>query len=122
MSITQRDDSLSTFRQDRECNVLLGSIAAAGVGIDLRCAQNVYIMVSNELLPDVWDVVTDSMKSQEPSWNPAMEAQAIDRLYRLGQVNPVNVYRYYVHGTLEMNIHQVQRRKGELALYVFQYH
>jgi len=51
-----------------------------------------------------------------------MEAQAIDRLYRLGQGSPVNVYRYYVHGTLEMNIHQVQRRKGELALYVFLHH
>ncbi|OAV86913.1 hypothetical protein PTTG_06079 [Puccinia triticina 1-1 BBBD Race 1] len=54
--------------------------------------------------------------SQEPSWNPAMEAQAIDRLYRLGKTNRVCVYRYYVEGTLEMNIHQVQNRKGELAL------
>ncbi|EFP81310.1 uncharacterized protein PGTG_06931 [Puccinia graminis f. sp. tritici CRL 75-36-700-3] len=52
----------------------------------------------------------------EPSWNPAMEAQAIDCLYRLGQVKPVNVYRYYVHGTLETNIYQIQRRKGELAM------
>ena len=49
-----------------------------------------------------------------------MEAQAVDRLYRLGQANEVHVYRYYVQGTLEMNIHQVQRRKGELALYVYQ--
>ena len=50
MSISQRDNSLSMFREDRACNVLLGSIAAAGVGIDLRCAQNVYIMVSTEIL------------------------------------------------------------------------
>ena len=49
-----------------------------------------------------------------------MEAQAVDCLYRLGQANKVHVYRYYVQGTLEMNIHQVQRRKGELALYVYQ--
>jgi superfamily II DNA/RNA helicase len=46
MSITQRDRSLDVFRGNAECNVLLGSITAAGVGIDLRCAQNVYIMVS----------------------------------------------------------------------------
>ena len=42
----------------------------------------------------------------------------MDRLYRLGQVHEVHVYRYYVQGTLEMNIHQIQRRKAELALYV----
>jgi len=50
MSIQQRDNSLLTFREDRECNVLLGSIAAAGVGIDLCCAQIVYIMVSTGTL------------------------------------------------------------------------
>ena len=48
MSISQRDESLSLFRGSAECNVLLGSIAAAGVGIDLRCAENVYIMVSEK--------------------------------------------------------------------------
>jgi len=53
---------------------------------------------------------------QEPGWNPGIEAQAVDRLYRLGQVHEVHVYRYYVEGSLEMNIHQVQRRKGELAV------
>ena len=47
-----------------------------------------------------------------------MEAQAVDRLYRLGQPDEVHVYRYFVQGTLEMNIHQVQRQKGELAVYV----
>jgi SWI/SNF-related matrix-associated actin-dependent regulator of chromatin subfamily A3 len=53
---------------------------------------------------------------KEPSWNPAIEDQAIDRLHRLGQTKQVNVYQYYVHGTIEMNILQIQRRKGELAL------
>ena len=53
---------------------------------------------------------------KEPNWNPAMEAQAVDCLYRLGQTSQVFVYRYYVRGTLEMNIHQVKSRKGELAL------
>ena len=43
----------------------------------------------------------------------------MDHLYRLEQANEVHVYRYYVQRTLEMNIHQIQRRKGELALYVY---
>lgn len=47
-----------------------------------------------------------------------MEAQAVDCLYRLGQAHEVHVYQYFVNGTLEMNIHQVQRRKEELAVYV----
>ncbi|OAV86387.1 hypothetical protein PTTG_29937 [Puccinia triticina 1-1 BBBD Race 1] len=57
-STQKRDNNLACFRSDKECNVLLASLQAAGVGIDLRCAQNVYLM--------------------EPSWNPASEFQAID--------------------------------------------
>ncbi|OAV85317.1 hypothetical protein PTTG_30619 [Puccinia triticina 1-1 BBBD Race 1] len=92
LKVQKRDENLNTFRGNSNCKVLLASLQAAGVGIDLRCAQN------------------------EPSWNPAMEFQAIDRLYRLGQRNSVWVYRYYIQGSLEMNIFQVQRRKCELAL------
>ena len=45
MPLSKRDENLGQFRSDPECNVLIGSIKAAGVGIDLRCAQNVYLMV-----------------------------------------------------------------------------
>ena len=79
-------------------------------------------MVSTEPMHYVWDVPNQWLQLQEPSCNPAMEAQEIDCLYGLGQVKPVSLYRYYVHKTLEMNIHQVQRRKGELELYVFLHH
>ncbi|OAV85198.1 hypothetical protein PTTG_30709, partial [Puccinia triticina 1-1 BBBD Race 1] len=68
LTVRQRDDNLAQFRDDSSCQVLLASLQAAGVGIDLRCAQN------------------------EPSWNPANENQAIDRLYRLGQTKTVSVY------------------------------
>ena len=51
-----------------------------------------------------------------------MEAQAIYHIYHLGQVSQVNLYRYYVCGTLGMNINQVQKRKGELVLYVVLHH
>ncbi|OAV86151.1 hypothetical protein PTTG_30054 [Puccinia triticina 1-1 BBBD Race 1] len=46
-TIRKRDENLKQFRTDKQCNVLLASIQAAGVGIDLRCAQNVYMMVSH---------------------------------------------------------------------------
>jgi len=45
MDRVDRGESLECFRTDPGCNVLLASIYAAGVGIDLRCAQNVYLMV-----------------------------------------------------------------------------
>ncbi|PLW25823.1 hypothetical protein PCASD_26688 [Puccinia coronata f. sp. avenae] len=60
-----RTQHLSNFRVDPFCCVLLATLKTAGVGIDLRCAQKVYIM--------------------EPTWNPEVEEQAIDRLYRIGQ-------------------------------------
>lgn len=46
LTAARRDANLAQFREDPSCNILLGSIQAAGVGIDLRCAQHVYLMVS----------------------------------------------------------------------------
>jgi hypothetical protein len=46
MSISKHDESLALFRGNPDCKVLLGLIGAAGVGIDLRCAEHVYIKVS----------------------------------------------------------------------------
>ena len=43
----QRDENLAQFRGDPSCNIFLCSLGAGGVGIDLRCAQRVYLMVSN---------------------------------------------------------------------------
>ncbi|OAV85771.1 hypothetical protein PTTG_30281 [Puccinia triticina 1-1 BBBD Race 1] len=45
LTASKRDDNLRRFRADNDCNVLLGSLQAAGVGIDLQCAQNVYLML-----------------------------------------------------------------------------
>ncbi|OAV86490.1 hypothetical protein PTTG_10183 [Puccinia triticina 1-1 BBBD Race 1] len=53
---------------------------------------------------------------KEPNWNPAMEAQAVDCLYCLGQTSKFYFYQHYVQGTLEMNLNQVKNRKGELTL------
>ncbi|OAV93790.1 hypothetical protein PTTG_27230 [Puccinia triticina 1-1 BBBD Race 1] len=49
LTVRRRDENLMQFRSDSSCNILLGSIQAAGVGIDLRCAQNVYLMASSHL-------------------------------------------------------------------------
>lgn len=46
LTAARRDANLAQVREDPSCNILLGSIQAAGVGIDLRCAQHVYLMVS----------------------------------------------------------------------------
>ncbi|OAV94620.1 hypothetical protein PTTG_07726 [Puccinia triticina 1-1 BBBD Race 1] len=46
LTVRQRDKNLNQFRSNSRCQVLLGSLQAAGVGIDLRCAQNVYLMAS----------------------------------------------------------------------------
>jgi superfamily II DNA/RNA helicase len=49
-SIHKRDDNLKNLRANNKCNVLLASLQAAGVGIDLCCAQNVYMMVSRSYI------------------------------------------------------------------------
>lgn len=50
MNTAARDESLKRLQNDPDCNILLASIQAAGVGIDLRCAQNVYLMVRQCLM------------------------------------------------------------------------
>ena len=45
LTTPRRDEHLRRFRSDPDCTILLASMQAAGVGIDLRCAQNVYLMV-----------------------------------------------------------------------------
>ncbi|KNE94791.1 hypothetical protein PSTG_11883 [Puccinia striiformis f. sp. tritici PST-78] len=90
LNLFKRDENLAQFRSDQNCDILLASIEAAGVGIDFRFAQNVNLI-------------------------GIQQAQAVNHLYRLGQTHEVHVYQYYVKGTLEKDVHQVQKRKGELA-------
>ncbi|EFP74968.2 uncharacterized protein PGTG_01561 [Puccinia graminis f. sp. tritici CRL 75-36-700-3] len=91
-----RRKNLEYFRRDVSCKVLLATIKTAGVGIDLRCAHKVYLM--------------------EPTWNPAVEEQAIDRLYRIGQKERVQVVRYCIKNSIEGHIFQIKWKKAELAM------
>ncbi|MBW0500661.1 hypothetical protein O181_040376, partial [Austropuccinia psidii MF-1] len=90
----QRIQILEEFRKNPESQVLLTTKGTGGVGIDLRCAQNVYIM--------------------EPGWNPSTDDQAVDRLYRLGKKKEVHLFHYITVGSIEVNIQQVRRKKQQL--------
>ncbi len=81
--------------QAGEVPVILISLKAGGTGLNLTAADTV-------ILYDPW-------------WNPAIEAQAIDRAHRIGQSKPVFVYRMVMAGTIEEKILHLQERKAALA-------
>ncbi|WP_040787612.1 DEAD/DEAH box helicase [Massilia niastensis] len=81
--------------QQGQAGVFLVSLKAGGVGLNLTAA--------------------DTVIHYDPWWNPATENQATDRAWRIGQEQPVFVYKLIARGTLEEKIQDMQRRKGELA-------
>ncbi|CAK9785644.1 hypothetical protein CC85DRAFT_288333 [Cutaneotrichosporon oleaginosum] len=95
MSQQQRAACVEEFGQPaNEPVVLLISLKAGGVGLNLTMANHVFMM-------DTW-------------WNEAIEQQAIDRVHRLGQNRPVFVTRYIIKGTVEKRIMKIQRTKTAL--------
>lgn len=78
-----------------DASVLLISLKAGGVGINLTSAHYAVIY--------------------DPWWNPAAEKQAEDRLYRIGQKDNVIIYKLFVADTIEEKIFQLQQKKGELS-------
>jgi len=89
----QRQDVVNAFQNDPNPAVFLLSLRAAGTGLNLTTASYV-------VLYDPW-------------WNPAVEAQAIDRSHRIGQVNTVNAYRLIAPGTVEEKIWELQQSKAQ---------
>ncbi|WP_225821504.1 DEAD/DEAH box helicase [Streptomyces naphthomycinicus] len=92
--VARREDLVRRF-QAGEAPVFLLSLKAAGTGLNLTRAEHVVHY-------DRW-------------WNPAVEAQATDRAYRIGQTRPVQVHRLIAEGTLEDRIAEMLGRKRELA-------
>jgi SNF2 family DNA or RNA helicase len=92
--VKRRETMVNAF-QNGETPVLLLSLKAAGVGLNLTQATHV-------IHYDRW-------------WNPAAEDQATDRAYRIGQTRPVQVHRLICEGTLEERIAELLERKRELA-------
>ena len=74
--------------------VFLISLKAGGVGLTLTEADYVFVM--------------------DPWWNPAVEAQAVDRTHRIGQTRPVNVYRLVATDTIEEKVMALKARKAAL--------
>ncbi|MER6186247.1 DEAD/DEAH box helicase [Streptomyces sp. NPDC001652] len=92
--VARREEMVQHF-QDGEVPVFLLSLKAAGTGLNLTRAEHVVHY-------DRW-------------WNPAVEAQATDRAYRIGQNRPVQVHRLIAEGTIEDRIADMLNRKRELA-------
>jgi superfamily II DNA or RNA helicase len=92
--VPEREAMVERF-QEGEVPVFLLSLKAAGTGLNLTRAEHVVHY-------DRW-------------WNPAVEAQATDRAYRIGQTRPVQVHRLIAEGTIEDRIAEMLLRKRELA-------
>ena len=88
-----RLEVVSAFQNDPNAAVFLLSLRAAGTGLNLTTASYV-------VLYDPW-------------WNPAVEAQAIDRSHRIGQTQTVNAYRLISPGTVEEKIWELQQSKAQ---------
>lgn len=91
----QRDALVERFQGDRTERVFLLSLKAGGTGLNLTAATHVIHF-------DLW-------------WNPAVEAQATDRAYRIGQQRNVQVHRFITRATFEERINDMMRSKRQLA-------
>lgn len=95
VSRKNRDAMVEDFQTNRSTRLLLLSLKAGGTGLNLTAASNV-------IHYDLW-------------WNPAVEAQATDRAFRIGQTRNVLVHRLITEGTFEEKINQLIQNKKELA-------
>ena len=91
---TKRQEVVDKF-QTGEVPIFLISLRAGGVGLNLTAA--------------------DTVIHFDPWWNPAVENQATDRAYRIGQDKPVFVYKYIIENSIEEKIQKIQKNKAALA-------
>jgi superfamily II DNA or RNA helicase len=94
-STTDRGAHVDKFQNDPDCTLFLISLKAGGLGLNLTAAEYVFLL--------------------DPWWNPAVEAQAIDRAHRIGQSKPVFAYRLITKGTVEERVLELQKTKRDLA-------
>lgn len=95
VSRKKRDEMVEDFQNNRTTRALILSLKAGGTGLNLTAANNV-------IHYDLW-------------WNPAVEAQATDRAYRIGQKSNVMVHRFITQATFEEKIDKLLQSKKELA-------
>jgi SNF2 family DNA or RNA helicase len=90
-----RQRRVERFQNDPDCKLFLISLKAGGLGLNLTAAEYVFLL--------------------DPWWNPAVEAQAIDRAHRIGQARQVFAYRLIARDTVEEKVLELQKTKRDLA-------
>jgi len=92
---TDRQARVERFQNDASCPLFLISLKAGGLGLNLTAAEYVFLL--------------------DPWWNPAVEAQAVDRAHRIGQSHQVFAYRLIARDTVEEKVLELQSSKRDLA-------
>ncbi|KAL1973008.1 hypothetical protein VTN31DRAFT_6550 [Thermomyces dupontii] len=95
MPLSARNRALEQFHSDNNITILLATIGAGGVGLNLTPASRVYIM--------------------EPQYNPAAVTQAVDRVHRLGQTREVTTVQFIMRNSIEERIFELAKKKQQLA-------
>ncbi|KAJ7512398.1 P-loop containing nucleoside triphosphate hydrolase protein [Mycena galericulata] len=95
MTPKERKEALTEIATDPRKTVILVSLKAGGVGLNLTACNHV-------ILVDMW-------------WNPAVEEQAYDRTHRVGQTRDVHIYKLKIDDTVEDRIMQLQEKKRQLT-------
>ena len=95
LNVKQREEIIKKFQEDLEDKIMILSLKAGGLGLNLTSASNV-------IHYDLW-------------WNPAVEDQATDRTYRIGQDKNVMIHRFITLSTFEEKIDKIIKDKRELA-------
>merc|ERR1711879_637483 len=99
MSVLARDNAIQCFNDSQHAIVLIMSLKAAAVGLNLVAANHVILL--------------------DPWWNPTLEEQAIDRAHRIGQTREVMIHRLTIKDSVEEKILQLQWNKIETVRKVF---
>ena len=90
-----RQAHVERFQNDPACPLFLISLKAGGLGLNLTAAEYVFLL--------------------DPWWNPAVEAQAVDRAHRIGQTKQVFAYRLIARDTVEEKVLELQQPTRDLA-------
>lgn len=99
MGMSERERQQELFKTSPDCNMFLISLKAGGMGLNLTQANHVVLM--------------------DPWWNPFVEQQAIDRIYRIGQKKNIYVYKLYMSFTIEEwmnNLKMIKLEKSNIAI------
>ncbi len=94
-TVSDRQKEVNEFQDNPDKKLFLISLKAGGTGLNLTAADYVFIL--------------------DPWWNPALEAQAVDRAYRIGQKNSVFAYRFVCRDTVEEKIMAIKAKKQKTA-------